>query len=649
MSDTLDRRSFLRLTGTGVVLLTTGATTALADEDDLREAARSHVAAETGVDESDLEIVTESLATYPTVDERYYAAKVREPSGRTHGATLDAEGSVIDRDEIEQREASAYDEEYGSLTPDMAERVASAEDDEQLEIGVWHRGADRGAAKRAIGFETMANDAEAKRELSEEVRDRIERKSEALADRIRAVDGARVTEVGAGEPRVGAVATSAAIEEIETLGDVWRVFRADLRQAGPELEDASLTHESYSERNNDYDASGYPVGIFEYSGYPELDNVNIADSYRTYSNVSKSDHAHKVSMCAGSTDDDQPGIASEADIYCAADPRSNLDDKIQWFDGEGVSAVNCSWYANADGERPMNEWDFRFGQYVINYWLNVVKSAGNYSSTDDYIVSTPGKGFNQIAAGAIDDQNTGDDKSDDERASFSCWKDPRSKHDSPDYDDYPHDKPEVSAVGYPMGFPGYSGSYSGGTSYAAPHVSGLITLLAKFADDYDTVDFSYYPELVKPILMASATNQGDSSYDFEEMGTGAIVAPHAEDVVDYEWFHSDLFDSSNDQQTYEFYASKYNTEVRMALMWLTDVTDSDFSDNSNAQSDLDLDFWVDDPDGNYVAGSYEYDRGFEWLTFEPETSGTHTITVDNYRWDSSDSSRWIGLAWHRAY
>lgn len=648
MEENLDRRTFLQLTGAGFVALTTGSTTTLAREADLREAAKDHVAARIDVDAADLEIATEAVAGYPTIDERYYTAKVLEPSGRVHGVTLDADGSTVDRDAIEQREAQTYRDRYGTLTPDLHDTLGTADADEEIEIGVWHRGADRAAAKAAIGFENLPNDADTKRKLAEEVRSRIERRSEALAERIRAVDGARVTEIGAGEPRVGVVATPAAVQAIESLDDVWRVFLSGYRQWGPELDEASRTHESYSERNGDYDATGYPVGIFECCGYPKRDNLNIAGSYRSFSSVSKSDHAHKVAMCAASTDDSQPGIASEADIYCASDPGTNMDDKIQWFDSNYVSAVNCSWYGNADGERPMNEWDFRFGQYVINYWLNIVKSAGNYSSTDDYIISTPGKGFNQIAAGAIDDQDTGNDKSDDERASFSCWKDPASKHDDPDNNYYPHDKPEVSAVGYPLGFPGYSSDSSGGTSYAAPHVSGLITLLLKFADDYGTINFQYYPEVVKPILMASATNQGDSTYDFEEMGTGAIVAPHAEDIVAYDWFESDTFSESNDQQTYEFYASKYDSEVRMALMWATDVTDSDFADNSNAQSDLDLDFWVDDPDGNYEAGSYAWDRGFEWLTFSPSTSGYHTITVDKYRWDSSDTSRWMGIAWYRA-
>lgn len=647
MADELDRRTFLKLTGTGFVLLTTGTTATLAREGDLREAAKEHAAARADANAADLEIATESLAGYPTVDERYYTAKVLEPSGPVHGVTLDADGATVDRADVEQREAQAYRERYGSLTPDLHAAVQTADTDEEIEIGVWHRGADRAAAKAAVGLENLPNEANTKRKLAAEVRSRIGKRSEALANRIRAIDGARVTEIGAGEPRVGVRATPAAVETIESLGDVWRVFHSGPRQFGPELDEAARTHQSYGQRNGDYDATGYSVGIFECCGYPKRDNINVADSYRSFSSVGKSDHAHKVAMCAASTDDDQPGIASEADVYCASAPGTNMDDKIGWFDSNRVAAVNCSWYGNADGQRPMNEWDFRFGQYVINYWLSIVKSAGNHSSTGDYIVSTPGKGFNQIAVGAFDDQNTGGDTTDDTRASFSCWKDPASKHDSPSSDYYPHDKPEVSAVGYPLGFPGYSGNYSGGTSYAAPHVAGLITLLTKFSDDYGTRDFQLYPELVKPILMASAANEGGSSYDFQEMGAGSIVAPNAEDIVAFDWFESDTFSQSNSEQTYTFYASQYDSEVRMALMWATDVTSSDFSDNANAQSDLDLDLRVDDPDGNYVAGSYAYDRGFEWLTFSPSTSGTYTITVDKFRWDSSDSSRWFGLAWYR--
>jgi hypothetical protein len=644
MTPDIDRRSFLKLTGSGVVLLSAGSTTTLADEDEMRAAAKAHVAAETGRNADDLSVVAESVAGYPTVGERYYHAKVRDDDGGVHRALLDGDGDAVARADVEEREAAAYEREYGALTPDLAERVEAADADEKLAVGVWHRGADRAAAKAAIGLDSLPNDASTKAKLTAEVTSRIQAQSEALASKLRAMDGVEVTEVGSGEPRVGARATPAAIDRLQRREDVVRVFDADYPAAETQLYESSHTHRSYGQRNGDFQADGYTFGVFGLNGYPKADYLNIGGSYQDFGSTTKDDHAHKVGLAAASTDDQLPGIAHEADVYCAMDPGSNLDAKMQWFDEQGVAAVNGSWAYLYSG-RKMRELDFRFNQFVINRWLNVTFSAGNYGTDDEYITMTPAKGFNQVSVGAVDNEDTAD-WSDDSRSGYSCWKDPDSKNANPDYDDYPHDKPEVSAVGDPTEFPTYSGT-TAGTSFSAPHAGGLATLLSKFSDDYSTIDFSYYPEVAKPVMMASATNTGDSGYDFQKMGAGTIVATNAEDVVANGWFESDLYDESNDSQTYTLYANESDSNVRVALCWFSDVTDSDFSDNSNAQSDLDLDLAIDDPDGNYVTGSYEWDRGFEWLEFDPSKTGDYTIEVSKFRWDSSDSSRWIGLAWFR--
>lgn len=41
-----------------------------------------------------------------------------------------------------------------------------------------------------------------------------------------------------------------------------------------------------------------------------------------------------------------------------------------------------------------------------------------------------------------------------------------------------------------------------------------------------------------------------------------------------------------------------------------------------------------------------YDRGYEFVKFTADTSGTYEFEVDNYRWDAAETSRNIGLAWH---
>lgn len=143
--------------------------------------------------------------------------------------------------------------------------------------------------------------------------------------------------------------------------------------------------------------------------------------------------------------------------------------------------------------------------------------------------------------------------------------------------------------------------------------------------------------------MVSARNDAGS---WDKEGGGTISAPDAREVVKNGWFEMGTYSESNETQTYDMYVES-GENVRVAVHWLSNVTNSDFSDNKDVQSDLDLDVSVDDPNGNYVAGSYEWDRCFEWNTFDASSTGTYTIEVDKYRWDASESSRWMGVAWHR--
>lgn len=655
MTERFDRRSFLQLAGAGALAAAgTGTVSAETPREELRAAAREDVASGTEWSTDDLTVVNDAMANFPTIGERYYRAKLLDPDGGRHESALDeADGTPVDLDSVQQAEYDAYADEYGKLTPELATHLDSVGPGEQVEVGVWHEGADRAAAKETIDIESIEDGNEAKRQLSAEVTDRIEEKSQTVADALAGMEGTEVREVGVGEPRVGALATPAAIDAVAEREDVTKLFLAEYPEAKTFLDESSRTHGTHGKRNGDYDASGYRVGVYGLQGYPLGHDLNVGGSRRQFSTAPKSQHADLVALAAASTDDSQPGAAHEADVYCAAG-QLFTDSKMSWFADHSrhPAAVNLSWGLGYPG-RLMREPDFRFNDYGINHFLNVVVSAGNEPAFDSYNVSPPGRGFNQITVGAIDNEDTGNDESDDQISTYSCWKEPITKHTYPLWDHYPMDKPELSAVGDPTSFPGYTGA-TGGTSFSAPQVAGMAALLEKLGDDYGHwPSFAWHPELAKPILMATATNTGDGSYEFEEMGTGSIYAPAVEELIDENWYRSLWFWNWGWQQdrTFDFHVEDSDTEVRVALSWLTESSKAHsfrHGNPHNAQSDINLDLSVWDPDDDYVIGSWNWDAGCQYCTFNPLQSGTYEIRVSKDRWDTNDFFRFAGLAWHRS-
>ncbi len=68
---------------------------------------------------------------------------------------------------------------------------------------------------------------------------------------------------------------------------------------------------------------------------------------------------------------------------------------------------------------------------------------------------------------------------------------------------------------------------------------------------------------------------------------------------------------------------------RVALDWL--VSGSYAFTNNNINMDIDL--WINNPSGGFVAGSYSFDNGFELIDFVAPTTGVYTVTLNRY-WNS---------------
>jgi len=131
------RRDILRSIGSSVVILSVTSGRALATVENQREAAIDHASDELGVGEEHLEIFVESVASWTTIGEDYYQAKVHDSKHqRMHRVLLDGNGKEVDRDQLHKREEQTYREQYGKFPPRFANKLSESEEDKKFKAQV---------------------------------------------------------------------------------------------------------------------------------------------------------------------------------------------------------------------------------------------------------------------------------------------------------------------------------------------------------------------------------------------------------------------------------------------------------------------------------------------------------------------------------
>jgi hypothetical protein len=253
------------------------------------------------------------------------------------------------------------------------------------------------------------------------------------------------------------------------------------------------------------------------------------------------------------------------------------------------------------------DWD----NFIYDNNIPIFKSAGNEGKTTGY-VSSPGKGLNVITVGNYDDAT-------DTINSGSSFVDPQTGNE----------KPEICAPGTDI----TAGTFTmTGTSQASPHA-------AAFAADMMS-GYTYLrgkPYLVKAAMLAGATDSITGGSD--KVGLGGIDFLSAYySGYDY-WYEGDNSSfasyAANDGIKNSLIEKKVylwnDTEaVRIVLSWLTRGNYTFDHRNDALAIGMDLDLWVYDPYGNFVAGSSSWDNPFEYVEFKPTVSGYYKIEIQRY-------------------
>jgi hypothetical protein len=469
-------------------------------------------------------------------------------SDRWYNVMVDlADGSFAEEVEaIEQAEREARRARYGKLEPALFERLEALNPDDEVPVAIWVAGKlkrseeelyaalavkypEAQAALERSGKPFDVDDSELGRELEAEYVRMLEADTrEQVRPLVHYLEGQgyAVTTLGA-LPAITVMLSKAAILELVERTDVGVVYLSG-REEQPALDSAVPSNRAPAVWQRGFEGGGVEIGILE-GGEVDFDSPQ-GHNYLNQGVIRScgegvSAHKTRVASCAASFHPTLIGMAPEATIVDACTDGTDTDTVagLEW----ATARADLINYSAVFNNNPDLEWTDR----AFDYWARVgndtiVAATGNVR---DGHVGSPAKGWNVIAAGASDDNNTSA-WTDDGIWNDSSWRNPTSDHGD-------REKPEVVAPGQSITVVGPDRGIFvvSGTSEAAPQVTGLAALLI----DRNSA-LSTWPEAVKAIIMASAVHNIygpsgiPSGHDLKD-GAGAIDAALADEVTKTRW------------------------------------------------------------------------------------------------------------------
>jgi len=644
-----------------------------------------------------LEIVAGFLQQDPFSGQWVWQGKVIDTvRGQIYRLAVDAQGQEINPEDLEKASAKARRAKYGKLEPKLFYLLPTLEAEEKIKVLLWVGGVDYAWVDEELArlypqvkadyfaggqpFTGRGRPARVEPELFEKIRadyndllDQAHRKAtEPVAAFLKKRDyEAEVVDVF---PGVVAELPANAIEELNRadLDNLSTIYHAEV-EVTPQMDSVAKTIrvESVWDGGSGYTSQGVRLGMMD-AGIVDPNTTHPAFQNKTiiaprpgdvpdfhaavvagvmFGSDSRPAYSHLRGIGYGSTELVTVDVNNSwSSIY------NGLDDLVDY----DAFVINAS--LSTEGSREMQAED-RVLDYLVRYRdPTVVVGSGNAGSNKN--VSSPGKAYNVITVGGLDDHNDPYWHNDSMWAD-SCYVDPYVDDDPP----HTHAKPDVVAVGADVVTvcDNYGDTYCSwdGTSVAAPQVTGLAALLVQH----------YYwlrvnPETVKAIIMASAIHniEGDARLSDKD-GAGGIVASEALAVFERGgWAHHIIYDIndpnhpsnpfSGNGTDYEFrggdtgiwdvgttYAYK-GERVRAALCWNSNPT-GDFENSGTNKMSTELDLTVIAPNGAHVAYSTTSYNSCEVAGFVADQNGEYRMEVTYWRRSQEGLNLGLGLAWLR--
>lgn len=606
----------------------------------------------------ELQIVSEETVAFTQLGRTYTLVTIiHDQPDRFQSFTLlvDQKTKAVaeDLNALRAAEADAVRAKYGKLEPTLYDYLQTIGDDELVPIAVW---AIQGVGERSpdeIAAELATRYPEGAKALAEQgivwavddpkLRTQIEQEynqalTAATTERVAPIvawlreKGYTVEELS-GAPSVAATIRKVHIMELANLELVSQIFLMGVK-AEPDSDIAVPSNRVPTVWGKGITGGNVRVAIVE------TDNINPTASScmniiarRDYA-LASSGHKSIVASIAACNDSTLRGVAYGAQILDAGHGGSDSNAAAALLWAVNSNTADVTNQSEAFQTDTALQYLDKFYDYAIRtYLFTAVKSAGNTSGN----VTTPGKGWNIITVGNLEDKGNAN-WSDDTMRSTSSYINPNTGAE----------KPEVAAPGTDINT---VVGQDTGTSHAAPQVAGVAALLM-----HRQSTLKDWPSVVKAIIMASAVHNVDGASQLSDKdGAGGIDAALADQTAQIQggtgtctapcWWNINTNTTTpalNTSLERTFNASR-GEKVRVVISWLSQADSNGTTDSLLTNYDL----YVRRADNNaVVASSTSASNNFEIVEFTAPASVQYKLQVfRNSSGDNNEASNKLGIAW----
>lgn len=364
--------------------------------------------------------------------------------------------------------------------------------------------------------------------------------------------------------------------------------------------------------------SGVKLGLVDEGKVQPNDEIDA--SRITYVEPSKSGyhlHSTNVARIAAGTE----GVALGASIYSSS---GSIIGGVLGLSDAGVKIANMSIYDTNERTESYNALEIYMDYVVSQNKLLVVKSAGN----DHDAVSSPGMAYNVITTGGFFNQGTTDQSDDVMYRNSNYYK--GSGCFKPDF---------IADQSY--AYKEIEHRNTTGTSYAAPFVTGTIALLYELRPSLAAQPEAVKAILMASCHRKVTPSSGDPAENMASgltahQGAGAIDPYKAIAIAGSRHYGVRTLGSTTERERIRINQPAYgSTGLNISLAWSVNPVN-----RSTPASKTDLCLWVTN-NGRSVGDSYKSDSSTEMVYITPSsTNSNYTISAQRDDLDSRLSVRY---------